>query len=167
MLCQNCQQRPANVHFTKIVNNTKIEMYLCEQCAAEKEQMGFEDNFSFSDFFTRLMGFGSSPQPLSTQRKNIVCDKCGMSFSEFQRIGKMGCARCYELFGDQIRSIIKRLHGSMQHTGKAPSRIERGRRNEKEIYELKKLLEEAIKNEEYEKAAEIRDRIKELEKKNN
>jgi len=164
MLCQNCQQRPANVHFTKIVNNTKVEMYLCEQCAAEKDQFGFDDNFSFSDFFTRLIGLGSSsPQHLATQRKNTVCDKCGMSFSEFQKIGKMGCSRCYEMFGEQMKPILKRLHGNMQHTGKVPSRIERKKSHEKEINELKKLLNEAIKNEEYEKAAEIRDRIKKLE----
>ena len=36
MNCQECNQRPAALHFTKIINGEKTEVNLCEKCAQEK-----------------------------------------------------------------------------------------------------------------------------------
>ena len=42
MICQQCETRPATLHFTKIINGEKTEMHVCEQCASENG-----DAFSF------------------------------------------------------------------------------------------------------------------------
>jgi len=163
MICQNCQKRTANVHFTQVVNNTKVEMYLCEQCAKEKGQLNIGSPFTYSDFFSGVMNFNPGAQYYAKPQCQPVCDKCGMSFEEFQRQGKLGCSNCYELFGDRLDPLLKRLHGNTGHTGKVPASVSKSLRKSKEIEELKELLNKAVQSEEYEKAAEIRDRIKMLE----
>lgn len=161
MLCQRCHKRPANVHFTQIINNKKTEMYLCEQCASEKGQISFISPFDKNSF---LSGFMGSTEPyVTTMPRDIVCKKCGMSFRDFKQTGKLGCSGCYEAYGDRLRPILKRLHGNTEHSGKVPAGISKSLKNTKEIERLKELLNRAVQSEEYEKAAEIRDKIKSIE----
>ena len=162
MLCQNCNKRPATVHFTQVINDNKIEMYLCEQCAREKGQFSFETPMGINDFFSSLMGLGSFGNYKRQVPSGDVCNKCGMSYEEFLKSGKFGCSNCYEIYGNRLESILKRLHGNFTHQGKIPRKNFKEISNIKEIDRLKELLEKAIKEEEYEKAAEIRDRIKSL-----
>lgn len=162
MLCQNCQKRIANVHFTQIINNNKVEIYVCEQCARDKGQFSFVSPLNISDFFSGIMGIDNTNQYIP-QVTSVVCKKCGMSYEEFQKTGKMGCESCYEAFGERMKPLIKRLHGSSEHIGKLPGRVSKSIKVSKEIDKLKEQLNNAIKNEEYEKAAEIRDKIKSFE----
>lgn len=201
MLCQNCQKRPANVHFTQVTNSKKTELYLCDQCAREKGQTGLGSPINISDLLSGLMNFGSGGTHAAKEAAEEYCEICGMSFEDFRKTGKMGCSNCYRIFGDRLKPIMKRLHGNTEHTGKVPDRYagrsghqppvaeERGgdrpspaagtdnggHRASAEnarppaagemtkIEELKLSLEKAVKAEEYEKAAEIRDRIRQLE----
>ena len=163
MLCQHCQKRTANVHFTQIINNNKVEMYLCEQCANEKGQMGFGPSLNIGDFLSGFIGMGHGGAQLDLEPREAGCEICGMSFEDFRKTGKMGCNNCYKNYGERLKPILKRLHGSSEHTGKAPARISRVLAVSKEIDRLKDLLGKAVQNEEYEKAAEIRDRIREME----
>lgn len=163
MLCQNCQSRIANVHFSQTINNNKVEMYLCEQCAREQGQIGFGEPFGISDFITGLMGAGKSSTYVKSLPKQLSCDKCGMSYEEFQKQGKMGCGNCYEVFNDRMEPLLRRLHGNTEHTGKIPGNASVKMKTSKEIEQLKTLIEKAVQSEEYEKAAELRDRIRSLE----
>ena len=166
MLCQNCQKRIANVHYTHIVNNNKVEMYLCEQCANEKGQFGFISQLDISSFFPGLIGFGGFENAVShaaSPKQRTLCEKCGMSYEDFQKTGKFGCENCYKVYGERIKPLIKRLHGSEKHRGKFPGKTAGKRRIPEEIARLKKELAAAVRNEEYERAAEIRDRIRNLE----
>lgn len=164
MLCQICHKNPATVHFTQVINNNKQEMYLCEKCAKEKEGTGM-GVFNINDFFSLLMGLGMDAQhsfPQSVYRP-VRCSVCGLTYDDFQRAGKMGCAECYKIYSENLPPLLKKLHGAVQHTGKVPEKIASQTHSEMEIEKLKRMLEEAVKNEEYEKAAEIRDKIRELE----
>lgn len=168
MLCQNCQKRIANVHFTQIINNNKIEMYLCEQCAKEKGQPNFERAFSMNDLLSGLIGLGMDAPyiaPSAHQSPQVVCSKCGMSYEEFQKNGKLGCGNCYVTFRKKLEPIIRRIHGTLQHQGKSPGKVSENIKTTNEIEMLKEQLGRAVKNEEYEKAAELRDKIRELESK--
>ena len=164
MLCQRCQDRNASVHFTKIVNNRKVEMYLCEQCAKEEGQFSLVSPMNIVNF---LSGFVNSDDERSSyapsMKQVVVCDKCGMSFEDFQKDGKIGCSECYKTYKDRLKPILKRLHGDVEHRGKLPLRISNTLKVSEEINKLKELLNEAVKHEEYEKAAELRDKIKEIE----
>lgn len=164
MLCQQCQKKVANVHFTQIINGKKVEMYLCEQCADEKGQMGFSPQLNLGDFLWGFPGFaGSTGYAQVEQPQEVRCEVCGMSFEDFRKTGKLGCGNCYGVFRENLGPILRRLHGSTEHTGKVPGRVSDCIRNTHEIEKLKNELSAAIGNEEYERAAELRDRIRSLE----
>ncbi len=163
MLCQHCQKRVATVHFTQIVNNKKTEMFLCEQCANGKSQIHVGSPISLNDFLTGLIGGTNAGTTRSVAPQQIVCEKCGMNYKEFQSTGKFGCFNCYEVFGDRLNPLLKRLHGNIRHNGKVPEKVSKSIRSSKEISELKEILNKAIQDEEYEKAAEIRDKIRSIE----
>lgn len=172
MQCQICHVRQATVHFTNIVNNQKVEMHLCEQCANEKGQLGFAFPISINGLIAGLLGFdvnnennGINTQDsyLRAMPKALRCEKCGMTIDEFLKIGKLGCSNCYTAFEEKLNPLIRRLQGSIEHNGKVPGKLSKTMSVTKEIAKLKDLLNKAIEKEEYEKAAEIRDRIKSLE----
>jgi Uncharacterized protein with conserved CXXC pairs len=168
VLCQICNERPANVHLTKIVNGEKQEFHICEQCAKEKEGLGisngfaeFDVPFSFSNILAGLMDFtGSMPY---TAQKQVKCPGCDLGYDDFKKTGRLGCSQCYEVYGDRLEPLLKRIHGNTQHTGKVPRRTGGIIRVKRDIEKLKYELKKAIEEEEYEKAAQLRDRIKDLE----
>lgn len=86
-----------------------------------------------------------------------------MSFEDFRKTGKLGCTNCYKLFKENLAPILRRLHGNAEHTGKVPAKISGCIKNSNEIEKLKNELTDAIDREEYEKAAQLRDRIRGLE----
>jgi protein arginine kinase activator len=92
-----------------------------------------------------------------------VCDGCGLTYSRFRETGRLGCARCYAAFDKELRPLIRRIHGEVRHVGKVPHREETGSDRDARIRRLNEDLERAIGAEEYERAAEIRDLIQELE----
>jgi protein arginine kinase activator len=159
MLCQNCQQKTANVHFTQIKNNSKVDIYLCEQCAQEMSQQEFISPFGFNDLINGLFG----TQIKQESAVKLKCKNCGMDYDEFLRTSRLGCSQCYKSFAEKLDPIVKRLHGNGEHHGKVPARVSSNVNISDEIEKLKKLLNEAIKKEKYEEAAKIRDRIKSLE----
>lgn len=163
MLCQHCQKRTANVHYTKIVNGSKVEMYLCEQCANEKGQNTFGASMNISDFLSGFFGLGNTQNYEMQEPKEIVCDVCGMSYEDFKNTGKLGCSNCYRIFEERLKPILNRLHGNVEHVGRIPDRISDNIKTDKEIGDLKEQLSKAIRNEEYEIAAQLRDKIKVLE----
>ena len=161
MLCQNCQKRVANIQVTQVINNDKHVIYICEQCAREDGKFITGSPLSVNDFFSGMMGFPVRP---SVAEQQLVCDKCGMSYEEFKKVGKLGCENCYQVYGDKLMPILKRLHGNLQYHGKLPEKVIETVKVSKEIDTLKDELNKAVKSEEYEMAAEIRDKIKALER---
>ena len=164
MLCQSCQKKTASVHFTKIINNKKVEMFLCKQCADEQGDFNFNSAFNINDFFSGLINFPGSAQYIhSAVPQDSICDGCGMSYEDFRRIGKLGCSKCYTVFGQRLDALIRRLHGNVEHHGKVPAKVYEEMRMSNEINKLKEQLNAAVQNEQYEKAAQLRDEIRRLE----
>jgi protein arginine kinase activator len=162
MLCQRCQKRVAQLHFSKIIDNQNIEIHLCEYCANEASGFSIGVPINIGDFIAGMMGISSNPYTGMVYR-NVMCEKCGMSYLEFEKTGKLGCGNCYNIFGDRLKYVIKRLQGATDHVGKVPERIYGNIRLSKEIEKLKEELNKLVANEEYERAALIRDQIKHIE----
>jgi protein arginine kinase activator len=165
VLCQKCNQNIANVHIKQIVNGKQVDLYLCEQCANESNHFNMMMPFNISSFFSGFIMPESEPHYVDSASQEVVCKTCGMSFDEFRQDGKLGCAECYEVFREKLVPVFKRLHGSVGHTGKVPGKLSESINVSKEIESLRQQLDDAIKCEEYENAAKIRDRIKEIERK--
>jgi protein arginine kinase activator len=173
MICQECNQRPAALHFTKIVNGEKTEVNLCEKCAQEKGDMfmftGGGSGFTFNNLLAGLLNIDPTVQKPNQdafhKEEVLQCNSCSMTFAQFVKIGRFGCAHCYETFKDQLPPVLRRLHsGNWSHSGKIPKRIGGGLHLRKQIENLKDELKGLISQEEFEKAAEIRDEIRNLEK---
>lgn len=174
MYCDECKQRPATVHITQFYNGKKVEMHLCGECSAQKGphilQFGggfFDGGFTLPKLLGGFFGGGApvaGKAPLAGQVGVHVCPGCGMSFNEFTQVGRLGCGECYATFENEIDPILRRIHGNYRHLGKVPTRSGGKFKLQKTIDDLKAQLQAAIGNEQYEKAAELRDRIKELEK---
>ncbi|NLG69660.1 MAG: hypothetical protein GX496_08900 [Firmicutes bacterium] len=167
MMCQRCGTRPATVHKVRIDNGVKTELHLCEPCARETGELQatpfgatFEELMkSFFDLPFVETGAGQE----TTTRAATRCPNCGLSWSDFKRLGQLGCSQCYVTFERALRPVLKRLHGATEHAGKRPR--ERGESlRRRELGRLREELQEAIASEQYERAAQLRDRIRELER---
>lgn len=165
MLCQNCNEKPANIHLTKIINDKRMDIHLCEKCAQENTNINYDYPFKINNFLTDLFDISYNINDIQKiQEKKYVCKNCGLTFEEFKNIGKLGCYECYNTFNEKLTPILKRLHGSASHVGKLPKTNGVQVKEKLKLEELKDQLIIAIKNEEYEKAAKIRDEIRHLEK---
>ncbi|WP_195576659.1 UvrB/UvrC motif-containing protein [Paenibacillus sp. 1001270B_150601_E10] len=178
MMCQQCGEKPATLHFTKIVNGQKTEFHLCESCAREKGDIlqGANDSFSIHNLLSGLMNLD---QPTGLQNglygfsmnkpvpEKLKCDHCGLTFEQFSKMGRFGCDECYHAFSSRLDPILKRVHGNVVHVGKIPKRSGVVMNQRRELEDLRKQLQESIQLEQFETAAELRDRIRELELKMN
>lgn len=166
MECQECHMRPATLHFTKIINGDKVEYHLCEQCAMEKgHMMAASNTFTIHDLLSGLLNFDQALG--STQEKKVKvleCPKCGLTYSQFKDTGKFGCEECYRTFNEKLDPVFRRVHsGNTSHKGKIPKRAGQDLNEKKRVAQLKEELQRFIQEEEFEKAAEIRDEIRALE----
>lgn len=166
MLCDECKIRPATVHFTKVVNQHKTEAHLCQECARKLgDDWLLEPGTTFHHILSGL--FEAEPAAgavgaLPTTKK-VRCSNCGLSFADFRRLGHLGCSQCYVEFEQQLEPILRRIHGSIHHTGKVPRRAAAHLQRERKLRLLRQELAEAVAKEDYERAAELRDRIRRLE----
>ncbi|MHB8916824.1 MAG: hypothetical protein ACYC4H_02275 [Desulfocucumaceae bacterium] len=166
MNCERCQERPAVVHLTEIINNKKRVLHICEQCAREvqAESFGFIPQMSLHNFLAGLFS-NQAASPFSPDLAGAQkCAKCGLSEAQFAKTGLLGCGDCYRQFGDRLDPIFRRIHGTGRHTGKVPERTGGRVKLTKEIDRLKVRLRESIGREEFEEAARLRDQIRDKEK---
>ncbi len=167
MLCEKCQQRPATVYYTEVINGQQKKMHLCEVCAGQMQAEGFSlflPQMNLHNFLASFWSQAPQVQPFAPQTTGEAkCPACGTSESFFAQKGLFGCSDCYRYFGERLEPLLRRIHGSSSHTGKVPARTGGRARLVKQIDQLRAQLREAVAREEYEKAAELRDRIKKLE----
>lgn len=164
MLCDRCKERDASIHITKYVDDEKSEIYLCEECAKETGHIDDNDVISFKNLIAGILN--PNVKELEDKRNEVLqCDSCGLTYDEFRREGKVGCSKCYDTFEDKLRPLIKRIHGSEKHVGKIPKDKDKYLRVKRDIKELKAEMEKVIEDENFERAAELRDEIYALEQK--
>ncbi|MFA6356342.1 MAG: UvrB/UvrC motif-containing protein [Candidatus Omnitrophota bacterium] len=157
MLCQICGKNDATVEFTEIINEEVKQLQLCDGCA-KKKGVEMEQHFSIADFLASISDTSGGPDA-SAPGASLKCEKCGMTFGEFQKIGKFGCGDCYLAFRKSLLPLIKRIHGSTRHTGKTKDPGSPDLR-----HTLQRKLQRAIDTEEFEEAARLRDEIRDLDK---
>lgn len=169
MLCDICKKNEANVHITRVINGVKYDANLCEKCAKEKGEFNLSSHIDFTSPFTiqnilsGIMDYIGSTNE-TKKSSDIICNNCGTTFNEFKERGFVGCGECYKSFSSTLVPIIKRVQGNTEHIGKIPKKSGRNIIEKKKLLKLKEDLQKAIAAEEYEKAAEIRDKIKEIQK---
>lgn len=162
MQCDACGSKKATVHLTEIVDEQITELHLCEDCAREKS-VQMEQQFGLADLLAGLADFGK--QNKETDKAKIKCSNCSLSYDDFRKFGRLGCSECYASFRDSLSALLKKIHGSNQHLGKAPLKLpSMDKQKVDDLQELKHQLQRAISNENFEEAARLRDKIHMLEK---
>ncbi len=157
--CDRCE-KPATVHLTEIKAGAKTERHLCEDCARTLHAP------QPSQELLKLMKSFEPAQSLSGTGAGELaraCPECGMTYAEFRQQGRFGCAKDYEIFGDEIEKLLKKIHGIARYTGKSPKggTVEGGLRLDA-LAKARKALGEAVESENYEEAARLRDEIRRL-----
>jgi len=166
MLCNICGKNPATVHLTEIIDDQMNELHLCEECARQKSA-AMEQHFGLSDLLAGLAEFDKTAKGKETvQEVAVKCPNCGLTYTDFRKIGRLGCGECYTAFKKYLLPLLKRIHGSDHHTGKSPAapQVRGAAKKFAGLDDLRQKLQRAIETEAFEEAARIRDQIRELEK---
>ncbi|MFI0347469.1 MAG: UvrB/UvrC motif-containing protein [Chthoniobacterales bacterium] len=162
MLCNLCNINEASVFLTQIVNGKMKKVNFCEPCS-KKKTLSDSVGFSFPDL---LLGLTTS-QEVEEEFETIslvTCPTCGFSQVDFKKTGRLGCHLCYAVFEKHLSIMLRNMHGSVVHTGKVPSLFAALRDKKALLQTLQNTLAAAIKEEQYEKAASLRDEINEFNK---
>ncbi len=154
MICQNCNKNEANMHIKRIINGRAAEVHLCSDCA---RFLGYGE--AFSGFG---LGLGELLGEILSKNENAGsgsqrCPGCDKSFEEIAGDGKMGCAECYNVFYDKLMPSLNKIHGKATYVGSKPQKSENDLKTE--LFELKNQLENAIQEQNFELAAQLRDKI--------
>jgi protein arginine kinase activator len=162
MQCNQCKEREAVVHLTQIADDQVVTVHLCERCAAEKgvESSGNLGKTPIGSFLAS-MGKALDSETGAGDDTGLTCAGCGATLNDFRETGRLGCPECYRTFESQLRELLRRLHGSSRHLGEryeAPG----GTPTDPLLshLELRERLRLAVETENFELAAELRDRLK-------
>lgn len=193
MLCQICKKNPATVHVQEIVNGEKRVMHFCAECAEKKSMLEpFLQGMTLAGLLQKIteMEKEGSVDPKKTEspdgaagesRENreteeeTVCPECSWSLEQLKKTGRMGCPSCYTTFFPLLRKELAGIHRGLHYCGHDPERRtgshgtaggvpESAARIRERIATLKKDMEESIRREEFELAADLRDKIGALER---
>lgn len=154
--CDLCDEF-ATVHLTKIEHLKKKRMHLCEACAAQQGLLSVQGKFSVDEYLDAI------EDEVVSSSSDTPCPICSMTYNTFQTTHRLGCPDCYEHFKRRLQPVLEKVHKSSQHVGKIPRRLSSMLDKERLIKDLKDEQKQAITDENYEKAAELRDRINLLE----
>ena len=162
MTCESCGSTDAVVHLTQIVNDEMSTHHLCEKCAAEKGLQTAPEmqELPLLDVLSKMTQESVAERDWGDDE----CSFCGMTYKDFKKTGRLGCPHCYETFGASLPALLRRIHGGSKHVGKVylppdPSASEMERR----VEGMRRRLERAVRSEDFERAADIRDQINTLE----
>jgi protein arginine kinase activator len=154
-LCECCGLRPAEMLVTDVDRGGgKQVQRLCGQCAEERGLMS-ASALKLTEVLQELR------DRVAEDDSRVACPRCGCTFADFRKSLRLGCEDCYATFAGELAPMIRRMHGASRHAGRLP----RGNGNAARNFEVQRLgreLRAAIAAEDYERAAAVRDRIREL-----
>ncbi len=167
MQCQACKKAKATVRCTTVINNKKSENFLCEACAEKTGIVNPLGNIPelFGHIMAGILGEALVSKQVGSRKKRKhgpSCPACGMTFAQFEERGKVGCAQCYKAFSGEMKILLRRLHGSSRHKGRVPRKLASATAGAN-LPRLRRELQEAILQERFERAAELRNIIRAAE----
>lgn len=166
MMCDDCGVRPANFLLKAVTDGGVHEKNLCPVCMAKYQHR--IPGLDFSNLAGILSGILESQKKTSgkieeenvTEYDDLICSECGTTYVEFRKGGRMGCPACYKAFRQPLDSLLLKVHGNLQHAGRMPGGLKNDASIRFTIEKLKQELVKAIAAEEYEQAAQIRDKVR-------
>ena len=163
MLCEECGKNQATVSITVTTGSGAGTRRLCPECMKKMElNLAKGDIQSFLSSVLSVLG--------SEKKKDqpaLVCSGCGLSYADFEHTGRLGCAQCYRDFGEMLKPSLQRIHGRTQHAGRKPKGFAPDplTLHNQRVAQLRKQMDEAVVDENFEEAARIRDELRALTEK--
>ena len=171
MKCQKCE-KPATFHITELTDGKPQELHLCEDHAREYLTQGEEPATGkgmaaamaqhMAQQMADQMTVGQTAEALE-ELDQQACPVCGITFYEFRSQGRLGCPNDYLCFEKQLEPLILNIHGESEHEGKAPKETPGASHERTQLIRFRREMQEAIECEDYEKASELRDKIRSIE----
>ena len=188
MLCDFCHQQEAIIHIQEIRPDGNKTFNLCAKCALanfSRLHPGFDN---IESVFNKILGmfegkdakvrleeiFNREPEEPEFE-VDVECPNCHLKLSEFAKDKHLGCSKCASAFADYLRKYLERtlntelaplndaVDTTNSKTGSMATQMppDPEKMKKEELARLKRELDFAIKVEDYEKAASIRDLIAE------
>ncbi len=171
--CQICNKRPAAMKIVKVTEGQLEDYHVCEECASglstyaakimKKAQLDLKSTASLlSDLMKGQEEGASVPggKSLHPAPPDLQCPSCGLDFTRYRQTYMLGCPACYDAFGEALESDIRKIHGATEHTGGRTQSQERLVDFRARLKSLKHELDEAVREEDFDKAAKLRDKIR-------
>jgi protein arginine kinase activator len=154
--CQSCRSRPATWHLTDFVGGEAIQQHFCEECYKQRDDALPSETTAFASLIAAMV-------PELKEMALRQCPQCGLDYLEFRQTLRLGCPNDYEAFDQALERLLERIHGATRHTGKAARLAVAEQDVRARLRSLRKEQKEAIAREDYEQAAQLRDRIREIQ----
>jgi protein arginine kinase activator len=163
MLCQICNKKTATIHLTEITDGKHSEMHVCQNCAVE-QGIAAKSQVSINELLSGLLSVQPTDEDIfGPSEPKASCPHCGFTLEQFRKEGVLGCPYDYEFFEKPLLPLIEKAHnGKTRHCGKVPSKTPQQTKNQIELLNLRQQLDIAVRNEDYELAAKLRDQINKL-----
>jgi len=153
MKCRNCP-KTATLHITEVEADDRCEqVHFCEDCGRRYLSEPVQSSQEL-------------PEPAALEEESPLepnpspCGECGIKFVEFRNSGRLGCPHDYDAFREELLPLLENIHGDTRHAGKVPRRKPLC---VADLGGLRKRLQQAVGEEDYEQAAKLRDQIKSAE----
>lgn len=157
MICDACNKNEATVRLVAVMDGVKTERHLCSDCVEKQKQRMRAEGMQ-----SMLSAIITGARRAGGQRSNLRCSHCGLSYDEFRKTSRLGCAQCYQDFRAQLKPVLQRLHGATQHVGRVPERVDEALKHKNDLDHLRREMEVAIACEDFEHAAQIRDTLRQM-----
>ncbi len=164
MKCQHCEKN-ATFHITELTepDGPKV-VHLCEDHVREYLSQGNSDQGTgaLASMLAKQLKLEQTKEQLAALDKK-TCPVCNITFAEFRQAGRLGCPYDYVYFQEDLEPLLANIHGAKVHTGKRPSRFAGPADQHHQLIQLRREMQDAVAREQYERASEIRDKIREIE----
>ncbi len=155
MMCEECRRQRATWHITTFIQGRPVQQHLCDECYQKKEGAAKAEG-AFASLIAAVV-------PELKDMAERHCPSCGLDYLEFRQTMRLGCPRDYEAFEKPLEELLERIHGAVRHNGKVPPTAGREEAVRSRVRSLRRQQKKAIAEENYELAAELRDRIRRIE----
>jgi protein arginine kinase activator len=158
-------------HITELTGDKPEEHHFCDFHAREylNESSHSSDSVSSDGLAAALADSPVKKNPMTKLAAELqaidqqICPVCGISFYDFRNRGRLGCANDYDCFAKQLEPLITSIHGANSHVGKSPAGGGCQACGSSQLIKLRRDLDIAVSEENYEQASKIRDEIKKIE----
>lgn len=173
VLCQDCAKTPATVHLTEVVNGEQSRIWLCAPCVEARNPHFAPKIPNVPTEFGQIAGQSgiddeaseaSTSDASKLPKVDAICPSCGITWPEFQEQERLGCPRDYDVFEEPLAMILRKMHGADTHSGRQPAAVRERTLLRERLEALRRELDDAVRDEHYEVAARLRDRIRDLER---